>query len=360
MKQFCFFILLLISVNSYAQNLESAIYEDYKNALKVAADEKKPLFIYIGKSQDQFFDHVNKNDTLTTILENDFLNVLFPKGKLRRELRKTYGKETHILLLDYNEKLIERVQTKSIPIILDFVESMGTETTYFFTNEYKQNFIATDSTQVFEEINNVYNNSSRKNARQLAVAYLQNQKSLLTPTNYQLFKTLLPIGDKDLLERFLLEMEPQMYTREMAEKVAYEIMLVNDFSVSDTKEKMSSFDIPFQKEISVYIDIYESSPFNDKMENCFEFVLEGTTFDFKSLSDCFHYVLQYGSRTQIEQLKQKYMWSINEGPLQRALLYGDLLGQLFLSEGDTNTYKALRIRNERIRERLFVNMEVHP
>ena len=141
MKQFCFFILLLISVNSYAQNLESAIYEDYKNALKVAADEKKPLFIYIGKSQDQFFDHVNKNDTLTTILKNDFLNVLFPKGKLRRELRKTYGKETHILLLDYNEKLIERIQTKSIPIILDFVESIGTETTYFFTNEYKKNFI---------------------------------------------------------------------------------------------------------------------------------------------------------------------------------------------------------------------------
>ena len=55
MKHFCFFVLIVISVNSYSQNLENVINEDYKEATKAAADEKKPLLIYLGKSQDKFF-----------------------------------------------------------------------------------------------------------------------------------------------------------------------------------------------------------------------------------------------------------------------------------------------------------------
>ena len=60
MKHICFFVLIVISVNSYSQNLENVIYGDYSEATKAAADEKKPLFVYLGKSQDKFFDNLIK------------------------------------------------------------------------------------------------------------------------------------------------------------------------------------------------------------------------------------------------------------------------------------------------------------
>lgn len=165
----------------------------------------------------------------------------------------------------------------------------------------------------------------------------------------------MPLGDDELLDRFLQEMRPEMYTQEMAEKVAFEILQSNNFSIDETQKKLAKYNIPYEEQVSLYLEVSTNEgKFREKKENCLDFVLDATTSDYKKLSNCFSYILRNGNEKQIEQVKLKYMFTLNDVPVYRSLFYADLLGELFLSQGDLRKFQIMQKRNENIREKFLV------
>ena len=354
MKQVLFYVFILCSCHVYGQDVSDTVFENYAKAKAESRKTGKPIFVYLGKDPNHFANHILTNDTLTTFLTKEFVNLLYPVPKDKRQLKKRFdAKKSNFIILQPDQSLYTKSSTTKLSQILDIVSPLCEDTEELYSENYKKNFVQTDSSKIYIAIQEAFSQSSAENTRQLTIAYLKDQNTLLSPINYQLMKTLMPIGDEELLNQFLAEMKPEMYTREMAEKISYELLLVNDFSVDEAKQAVADFDIPFTEEVDLYLTLYDSTSFKEKKESCFEFVLQATTYDFNSLKNCFTYLLRNGNKKQINELELKYMFSMNDGDFNRALLYADLLGQLYLSQGDMNTFLILQKRNEHIREKFL-------
>lgn len=354
MKHLLLFSLFLIANMSFGQIYHESVFNSYTQAIDASKKQGKPIFVYLDKQPDEFIEELRLNDTLTTVLEKEFINLLVPSNKAKRYLKKRYdAKESSILILNEDETLFTKVDERRLNGLVNTLEPLSPNTLVYYSKEYREEFNQTDSTMIIEAIQNAYEASSSENARQLTISYLKNQKSLLSPINYQLMKSLRPVDDKELLTDFLGQMRPELYTREMAEKVAYDILVVNNSDVDETKKVFSQYDIPFKEEVDLYLTLYNSKSFKERKENCYEYVYEGTTFDYESLSQCFIYVIRNGTQKQIKALEQKYLYTFNEVSLSRSLLFADLLGELYLNEGNYERFVILKQRNENVRKKFL-------
>ena len=328
--------------------------ENFGQALSQSKAEEKPIFIFLDKNPRLFLQQVAENDTLNTILKKEFVNFLYVSGRDKRYLKRRYEtKDVSILILNKDETIFKKLYDSNASALIKSLSPLSKETLRYYSDEFKKEFSQTDSTEIFTAIETTFNESSNENTRQLTIDYLKNQNSLTTPTNYQLFKSLRPVEDRELLDQFLEEMEPIKYTREMAEKVAYDILHTNDFSVEETKKTIESFGIPFKEEVDLYLTLYESGSVKDKKDNCFKYVMESTTYDFQNLADCFTYVLRNGNVRQIKEVELKYIFTFNDVDIYRSLLYADLLGELYLSKGNMEKYTVLQERNRQLREKFL-------